>query len=399
MCSAPDRGARRRVFVNAANVTASGPSVLATDLLPALYAAAPDLDFITLIPETPALMASAAGANARILTRPRRRGVWNDLTRLVDLHARLSYLVRAAGAEVCLTLGDVGPALLPCSHVVFLHNTLFVYSREELTGRDDWSPAKRRYLTWQFQRSVAGADGVIVQTPVMRSRLAAQFGVSGDRVHVVPQPVPQHIARAGCAPGRSPLAGCGKPTRLLFLAAYYPHKNHQILPAVVRELRARGVAGSVQIFVTLGDQTPPALREALAACSDVVTDLGRLRPESVAEALADASAVFLPTLVESYGLVYLEAMACGRLILTSDRDFAHWICADAARYFDPLSEASIVDTILASPDYLRQVDVPALARARLGEFPADWHVTGARFADILRSLAQPPGRGAGGSPV
>jgi glycosyltransferase involved in cell wall biosynthesis len=397
--SAPDRGARRRVFVNAANVTASGPSVLVADLLPALYAAAPDLEFTTLIPDTPGLTASAGAANARVLTRPRRRGAWNDLTRLMDLHGRLAHLTRASGAEVCLTLGDLGPRRLPCPQVLFLHNTLFVYSPEDLAGHDAWSPAKRRYLMWQFRRSLAGASAIIVQTPVMQARLAARFGALPTRVHVVAQPVPRHVAHGPCGQGRSPLAGCGKPIRLLFLAAYYPHKNHGILPAVVREIRTRGLVDRIHIFLTLGDQAPPALREAVTACADVVTDLGRLSPDSVSAALADASALFLPTLVESYGLVYLEAMACGRPILTSDRDFARWICGDAARYFDPLSARSIVDAMVALPDFAAAVDVSGRAKARLGELPADWHVTGARFADILRSAARDHDGDAGGGRV
>jgi glycosyltransferase involved in cell wall biosynthesis len=382
-------GSQWRIFLNAGNVTGSGASVLVANLLPELYAAAPNAEFITLVPDAPALAQAAAAANARVLTRPRRRGPWNDLTRLLDLHGGLSRAVQVSRAEVCLTLGDLGPSRLPCPHVVFLHNPLFVYSRAELAGRDGWSPAKRRYLLWQFRRCLATAREVIVQTPVMRSRLAASLGGVAAGVHIIPQPVPHHVAGGAGPTGRSPIARCHKPIRLLFLAAYYPHKNHAILPAVVGEVRARGLGDSVQIFVTLGDQAPATLRAMLAASSDLVSDLGPLPPTLVPEAMADASALFLPTLLESYGLIYLEAMACGLPILTSDRDFARWICSDVAQYFDPLNPKSIVDAIVALPKFVRETNVGGRARARLSRLPSGWPEVGARFVEVLRRACSP----------
>jgi glycosyltransferase involved in cell wall biosynthesis len=374
----------RRVFLNAANVTASGPTVLVANLLPALYAAAPEVEFTTLIPDSPPLLDAARAVNSRILTRRPRRGLRNDLGRLWDLHRGLAQAVRASGAEVCLTLGDVGPRRVPCRHVVFLHNPLFVYSPDDLAGEDDWSPAKRRYLIWQFQRSLAGASGVVVQTPVMRRRLRQRYGVDESRARVIPQPVPRHVSSSTAIPGRSPLAACPKPVRLLFLAAHYPHKNHRVLAGVARELRSRGLDRSTQIFVTLGGQAPPELRALLDGEADVLTDVGRLAPAAVPEALADATALFLPTLVESYGLIYLEAMACRRPILTSDRDFARWMCGDAALYFDPLDARSIVDAIATLASSARDSDVSTRASARLGEFPRDWSAVAAGFLDTLR---------------
>jgi len=44
---------------------------------------------------------------------------------------------------------------------------------------------------------------------------------------------------------------------LLFLAAGYEHKNHVILPSLVRELRRRGLANIIQIFVTLDASKSP----------------------------------------------------------------------------------------------------------------------------------------------
>jgi glycosyltransferase involved in cell wall biosynthesis len=380
---------QRRIFLNAGNVTGSGASVLVANLLPELYAAAPDAEFITLVPDAPSLTRAAAAANARVLTRPRRRGAWNDLNRLLELHGGLFRAVRASRADVCLTLGDLGPGRLLCPHVVFLHNPLFVYSRADLAGQDGWSPPKRRYMLWQFRRSLAAAREVIVQTPVMRSRLAASLGGVAAGVHIISQPVPRHVAAGAAPPGRSPIARCDKPIRLLFLAAHYPHKNHAILPAVVAEVRARGLGDSIQIFVTLGDQAPASLRTVLAASSDLVTDLGPLPPTLVPEAMADASALFLPTLLESYGLIYLEAMACGLPILTSERDFARWICSDVAQYFDPLSPRSIVDAIVALPKFVRETNVGARARARLSQLPSGWPEVGARFVEVLRRACSP----------
>ena len=381
----------RRIFLNAANVTGRGASVLVANLLPELYRALPSAEFVTVIPDTPALVAAAAAPNARLISRPRRRGSLNAVQRLIDLHFALPRLVAASRADVCLTLGDLGPAGLRCAHVIFLHNPLFVYSPRELHGHG-WSPTKRRYQITQFRRSLGSARRVIVQTPVMRSRLARGYGLSESAIEVIPQPVPGHVARSTGGAGRSPLAGCAKPTRLLFLAAYYPHKNHAVLPAVVRELRARGLAAQVQIFVTLGDEAPAALRAELADCGDVITDLGRLDAAGVGDALRDASALFLPTLVESYGLIYLEAMACGTPVLTSDRDFAHWMCDGAARYFDPLRPASIADAIASLDAFARRPEVAARLSQRLREFPADWAQVAARFAGALAGGPAAPRR-------
>jgi glycosyltransferase involved in cell wall biosynthesis len=238
-------------------------------------------------------------------------------------------------------------------------------------------------MLWQFRRCLAGLRDVIVQTPVMESRLTKRFSTRAARVHVIAQPVPRHVSETAGTPGRSPLALCEKPIRLLFLAAYYPHKNHAMLPSLVAELRARGLAGRAHIFVTLGERAPASLRTALMACADVITDLGPLTPDHVPQALADASALLLPTLLESYGLIYLEAMSCRLPILTSDRDFARWVCSDTALYFDPLDAGSIVDAIAALPDFARTTNLEQRARARLQQLPLSWAEVGTRFMEVL----------------
>jgi glycosyltransferase involved in cell wall biosynthesis len=56
--------------------------------------------------------------------------------------------------------------------------------------------------------------------------------------------------------------------------------------------------------------------------------------------------MLFPTLLESFSGTYIEAMHFGLPIITSDLDFAHTVCGDAAIYCDPLSIKSIRDAIL-----------------------------------------------------
>ena len=56
-----------------------------------------------------------------------------------------------------------------------------------------------------------------------------------------------------------------------------------------------------------------------------------------------SNAMLLPTLIESFGIPYVEAMSLGVPILTSDLDFAHDVCGNAASYFDPFNAKDILN--------------------------------------------------------
>jgi glycosyltransferase involved in cell wall biosynthesis len=383
------------VLVNAANVTAAGPLALALNLLPPLFEAAPEVKFTVLAPSGSPLSSLPAYPNVALEPRPVQRGLRNDLARLADLFNGIPRVARRTAADACLTLGDLGPLGLPCPQVLFVHNPLFVYSAEELDGVHAWSPLKRRFLRWHLSRSVREAAAVIVQTPVMADRLRDQYPIPPGRLHELAQPVPAHARLAGRAAPDPTIAGCPKPIRLLVLAAYYPHKNHRVLPAVAAELKRRNLESQVQIFVTLDtmDQATRVVQRALAEHSDVLTNLGALPRERVAGALAASSALLLPTLVETYGLIYPEAMHAGIPILTSDRDFARWMCGPAALYFDPRSAESIVDAIQALDEFGSKQDLAALYAERLARLPAGWDEVAGHFLEILMQAAGPVRRG------
>lgn len=387
-----------RVLLNAPNLTAAGPKALALRLLPGLGEAAPDARITALLPDMPEYRALDLGPNVEPVWW-KRSATGNDLARMRQLYVDVPRLARERTPDVCLTLGDIAPIGLPCPQVIFLHLALLVYEPAELGDLHAWGRSKRAYLTWHFRRVARTASAIIVQTPVMAERVARFYGVPAARLTCIGQPAAVALEPRS---ERDLAPATGDQLKLLFLAAYYPHKNHRILPAVVAELRRRGVAHRVRIFVTLDERNDASaqVRKALSTDRDVITNLGTISARDLPGVWAAADALLLPTLVESFGLTYVEALAAGRPILTSDRDFARWMCGDLALYFDPLDAASIADRIeesLAARDRaaaLRDEAVVDEAHRRnaaaarlLARLPSDWNGVARAFMDVTRTAA------------
>lgn len=363
-----------QAFVSAANLVGSGALSLGVSLLPEL-ARRLDASCVIEAPDVPAMRACFSGAVAEVVFAERPAGS-NELARLKDLFVRIPREVRRRGSRVCVTMGDIGPIRLACPHVIFCQQALLVYDG----GFGTWSALKKAWLTRHFSASARASSACIVQTPVMARRLAERYAIDPERIHVIPQPAPSYtLQNIASAEPNAEMARCPKPVKLLFLAAYYPLKNHRILIPLAEELRRRGKDADVQIFLTLDPKE--SVLEELQGCGDVVTNLGRLPAEQVAGALKAADALFLPTLLESYGLVYLEALAAGKPVLTSDRDFARHMCGEFGIYFDPFSPQSIADALERLPEKGALEGV----QAHLAQFAPDWGWVADEFVRVIRA--------------
>ncbi len=373
------------ILINAINLTGSGAQAIGLNLLPALLNVMTDSKLLVLLPDSEAFRSLALPGHAEAVFFKRRSGWLRQFARLLELSVFIPLLARRFHADVCLTLGDYAPMMLPCQSVIFLQQPLLIYSEAELAGLRGWSPLKWFFLTKYFGWTLHSNTCLIVQTPVMATRVSERYGLQREKVTVIPQPVPDHVvSRANSGQLNTGISSCRKPVRLLFLAACYPHKNHAIVPKVAAELRRRGLAERVHIFLTINGELPYARRllQESATYPDIITNLGPLPSSEVMGALRASTALFLPSLAESFGLIYLEAMACGTPILTSDRDFARWMCGNLAVYFDPLDPVSIVDSVTTCAG--RNIDdYRVRAQERLAEFPRDWYETAVAIARLV----------------
>jgi len=131
---------------------------------------------------------------------------------------------------------------------------------------------------------------------------------------------------------------------VVMLSAPYPHKNFSIIPGVAKKLNEQlSAMGKKCVFhVTFPESDNSILQQfwkdvANNHSTDFIINHGYLKSIECLELLKKADVLFLPTLIETFSVTYLEAMLTRTLIVTSNMDFAKEICGSAAEYFHPLN--------------------------------------------------------------
>jgi glycosyltransferase involved in cell wall biosynthesis len=378
-----------KILINGINLNSAGGRSLGRHLLAALDQESSTHQIVALVSNTSGLASQVSAQNVKLVEVARRgpRIVWrmlDDLYRIRDFCLRFR-------ADVCFSLGDLGPLRLPCPHAVLVHNPWLLYDTtaiaDKLTRQERL--IYRRYYPWFFRRMCRTIAVATVQTPVMAERLLQAYPLAKSQVRVISSACTVRPDQQ--SPVSPPRAVTEHPhqVRLLFLAQFYPHKNHEILVPVLKELRRRKYSERFHFFLTISDDHPSAkkLLTRLGGFRSTVTNLGPLTPEQVRACLAGCHALFLPTLLETFGLVYLEAMACGTSVLTSDRDFSRYVCGDYAAYFEPTAPADIVDRLLAFAEQIPAEHVQKRRGAELLEHKfVSWNEVARSYLTMLESI-------------
>lgn len=230
------------------------------------------------------------------------------------------------------------------------------------------------------------AQAYWVETDTARRGLIQRARVPSGRVAVIPNGVNALFAEA--LRGREP-ATTGD---ILLLGASYPHKNHRLIPAVVRLLSTMVPLRPWRFVVTL----PPSAPEWIQIQSELrvhgletrCTNAGVLDLAGCAAACEAASVIFHPSLLEIFSATYVEAMAARRPLVVSDRQFAHEICGDAALYFDPMDAQSAAETIArVLTDSCVRARLVSNGIERLKSFP-DSGEKNKRLCDLIDSFAK-----------
>lgn len=130
--------------------------------------------------------------------------------------------------------------------------------------------------------------------------------------------------------------------RLLTVSSNYAHKNLDIIMDVVDKLLGAGIK-NVKFVLTLPDTAFEKFKKS--KYDQYIINTGPVPIDQCPSLYRECDIMFLPTLLECFSASYVEAMAMGKPILTSDLPFAKTVCKEAAVYFDPMDPVDIADKI------------------------------------------------------
>jgi|ERR1035437_194866 glycosyltransferase involved in cell wall biosynthesis len=225
---------------------------------------------------------------------------------------------------------------------------------------------------------------VLAQTKTSELRLSKLFSLK--RIEIVPNAVSlDHLFGGICKEFNLPKLKL----KLLYLTKYYTHKNIEIFIPLAQLIKEKNLP--YLLVITIDEYQHKNAKRLLGEIirlklDHVIINLGQVNMEYLPSLYAQSDALLMPTLLESFSGTYVEAMFHGKTILTSDCDFAHEVCGDAAYFFDPLNVESIFHTIqLAfSNEDIRQQKIIA-GKQKLNSL-LSWEQVFRKIQDIISGL-------------
>ncbi|MDM8006732.1 MAG: glycosyltransferase [Phycisphaerae bacterium] len=361
-----------RVAVLAHNLIRGGGLSVGRNICALLPKLGPQHQYLIFVPEGMGYDRDAERASVRVKTVRRMNPVSRMLFELRVLPREVSRF----GADVALGLGNIGLLRPHCKQAILIHQPQIIYDSRHygkalLRERLQFLAIKR----W-VSRSLKRTQMVFCQTPIIQERFATVFCYPLDQIEIAPNAVSE-FAKVESSSIAIPevLKDKGK-FDLFLLASYSTHKNIEMLVTLFRQFpdQLKDVRCIITISAGQHKHAASLLREIeRRGLGDKVVNVGPLEQEELAGYFCHCDALFFPTLLESFSGTYLEAMHFGLPILTSDLDFARYICGDAAIYFDPWNPAEIVDKILLvkSRGQLR-ADLVRKGSERMSTFFKSW---------------------------
>ena len=220
-------------------------------------------------------------------------------------------------------------------------------------GGGDPEPASRIRAEGEI---IGCSDAILANAAAEAGELVTHYGADPARIEIVPPGVDHAFFSPGDRAGARSALGLGDHPVLLFVGRIQPLKG---LDVAVRALAALEHPDAV--LVAVGGTSGPAGDSHLAEVTELARQLGvldrlRLVPAQPHHLLSTyyraADAVLVPSRSESFGLVALEAAACGTPVIASAVGGLRTLVRHGESGFlvpdrDPIGFAAHVDRIVA----------------------------------------------------
>ncbi|MFC7402358.1 glycosyltransferase [Citricoccus sp. GCM10030269] len=245
------------------------------------------------------------------------------------------------------------------------------------------------------QRIATAADLLVANTPAEREELVDHYGADRSKIQVTPPGVDTTVFRPD---GDSHWPGRPAPLTVLFAGRIQAHKGPQVVIKAA-ELVNRRDPGRPAVAVHLtgamsGASDLDLERHVVESGLDSwCTMSGPVSAQELAAFYRAADVVVVPSYSESFGLVSLEAQACGTPVLAHRVGGLTYAVADGetGRLVDGLSPeawADELESIAADLESWRSMGPAAARRAR----GFGWQTMAAQMSTAYEHLSSAPSR-------
>jgi len=277
--------------------------------------------------------------------------VASPLSRLGLELCEIPSVVKKYKPDTILGLGNFGLVTVNCPQAIWIQSAYVVYPSKHYPH----APIKSRMLIqlhrFLRKRTLPRTELLFCQTPVMRKRVSDFYDYDIEKIKILPNALSGILkATSSEEPQACPSGIVKDKFNCLVLSKYYTHKNPEIVVDVYRKDKER--LKNIRFITTVSEGDHPKAKAFLKRINqdsnlkDYIYNVGPIAHEKLGSYYRNVQLLVMPTLLESFSVTYLEAMHYNVPILTTDLDFAHYICGEAAVYYDPWQQESFTEKLL-----------------------------------------------------
>ncbi len=253
------------------------------------------------------------------------------------------------------------------------------------------------------QAVIAEADRIMAATPVEASHLVGLYGADPDRIRLAPPGVDHAVFRPRPrdeAKARLHLTGV---RLVLFVGRLQAHKGPDVAVRTLAEAVSRAPSGEDLVLGVVGGPSGSRADE-MARLADLASALGVAdrvmffppQPQvRLADFYAAADALLVPSRSESFGLVALEAQACGTAVVAAAVGGLRYSVVDGVTGYlveghDPADHADRLLTLLGDSRRARDMSRSAVRHSMRFSWDATAGDIDAVYGELLRQREPGP---------
>ncbi len=301
-------------------------------------------------------------------------------------------LVSDFKADAVMGLGNHGLKNITCPQAIWVRNAYLAYPAKHFQRASFMTRLYIGMQRYHFKRTLKNTNLLFCQTPVMLNRICDYYDYDKKNAEILPNAFSNFIDHDKSS--ELPeifMDRTDDDFYCMVLSQYYVHKNPQIILDTLKNCNPDQIKNLK--FITTVEKNDD--RRAEKFLGDIykynlqnnILNVGHIRHESLAAYYNNIDLLIMPTLIESFSVTYLEAMHFNVPILTTDLDFAHYLCGKAAEFYDPWQEDGFIEKILQLKyASCRRSQLIEAGREQLKQFTYSWNDMVIKAVEGLETL-------------